>query len=226
MPCCGNATSCKVDHAADLVAQVDERAERAKLGVADVDVAADVLDAAGQLPAQDLPDAALHVLVGQLADALGPDGDALEQRAGLVRPGLADGEHGVQVNVRLDQRRRYQAPAEVDGLRCGRAVVAGGDDHAVADADVGTAVLARDPRVAEDQVDHGAIISRAARLPSRAQLMIVTSFQRIALKTRHAELASQSLIRRTKYRLTIYRLPSYRPDHDDTAAARRGSIRR
>ena len=74
-------------------------------------------------------------------DPLGPDRDALEQRAGHVRPRLADGEHRVEVDVRLDQRRRDQ-PA-VRGRwsrRASRRV--DGDDPAVVDAEVGERVLA------------------------------------------------------------------------------------
>ena len=99
---------------ADLLAQLEQRAHRAQLGVADVDVAAHELDAVGQLPAQHGADAALDVVDGQRLDPLGPDGDALEQRAGLVVARLADGEHGVEVDVRLDQGRRDQGAAEVD----------------------------------------------------------------------------------------------------------------
>ncbi len=44
----------QVDHAADLFAQVREGSQRRELRIADVDVAANVLNAAGQLPAQDL----------------------------------------------------------------------------------------------------------------------------------------------------------------------------
>ena len=56
----------QVDHAAHLLAQVDQRPQRPQLRVAHVDVAADVLHAAGELPAQDLPYPRLHVLVGQV----------------------------------------------------------------------------------------------------------------------------------------------------------------
>ena len=71
----------QVDQAADLLAQVDQRAQRAQLRIAHVDMTADMLDAAGELPAQDLTDPRLHVVVGQVGDPLGPDGDALEQGA-------------------------------------------------------------------------------------------------------------------------------------------------
>ncbi len=81
----------QVDQAAYLLAQLDEGPQRAQLRIAHIDVAADMLDAAGQLPAQDLPDPRLHVLAGQAGHPLGPHRDALEQRAGHVRPRLTDG---------------------------------------------------------------------------------------------------------------------------------------
>ena len=67
----------------------------------------------------------MHVLDGQVGDPLGPDRDALEQRAADVGPRLADGEHGVEVDVRLDQRRGDQPAAEVDLLRRSVGPVAG-----------------------------------------------------------------------------------------------------
>jgi len=145
MPSCGNA--------AYLLAQVDQRAQRPQLRVAHVDVAADMLDAAGELPAQDLPDPGLHVLVGQVSDPLGPHRDALEQRAGHVRPRLADGEDRVEVDVRLDQGRCDQPPAQVNELGGGRARVSG-DQPPLVDAEIGQRVLPGHPGVAKNQVDH------------------------------------------------------------------------
>ena len=154
----------QVDQAADLLAQVGQGPQRAQFRVADVHVAAHVLHPAGQLPAQDLPHPGLHVLVRQLRDPLCPHRDALEQRPGHVRPRLPDGEHRVQVNVRLDQRRRDQPPAQVDDLpgRAARGRRVAGHQPAAGDAKVGKRVLARDPGVAQQQIDHEAIMPRPA----------------------------------------------------------------
>ncbi len=71
--------------------------------------------------------------------------------------GWPDGQHGVQVDVRLDQRRRDQAAVQVDDLGGG---LAGGHGHdpAAGDAQVGDVIPAGQPGIAQDEVDHGAII--------------------------------------------------------------------
>ena len=158
----------EVDQAAHLLAQVDQRAQRGQLGVADVDMAAHVLDAAGELPAQHLPDPGLHVLVGEVLDPLGPDRDALEQRAGHVRARLADGQHRVEVDVRLDQRGSDQPAAQVDDL-ARRSSAGGRGDAALVDADVGDGVLPGDAGVAKEQIDHPAIIACPRRTAERGR---------------------------------------------------------
>src|SRR5260370_1191268 len=79
-------------------------------------VAAQVLGAVGELAAEQGGDAPLDVVDGQRFDTLGPDGDAVEQGAGLVLPRLANGEDGIQVDMGLDQRRRDQRAPKVDDL--------------------------------------------------------------------------------------------------------------
>ena len=114
-------------------------------------MAANELDAVGQLPAKDRANAFLDVVDGQRLDALSPDGDPLEQRSALVVARLAYGEDGVEVDVRLDQRRRHKRPAEVDDLaRLGLGL---GDDP-VAHADVPRFGLAGQARPAKEQVKH------------------------------------------------------------------------
>src|SRR4029077_15767698 len=81
---------------ANLLPKLEESSNSAQLRVANVDVTAHELDAVGKLPPQHGADAALHIVNAQLFDTLGPDGDALEQGAGLVVSRLADGEHGVE----------------------------------------------------------------------------------------------------------------------------------
>src|SRR5215469_9921358 len=108
----------QVDQAPDLLAQIDQGAQRGQLRIADIDVAPDVLHAAGQLPPQHLPHARLDVCVGEVGDPVSPDRDALEQGARDIRPWLANGQYRVKMYVRLHQRRRDEPAAEVDGLRC------------------------------------------------------------------------------------------------------------
>src|SRR5690349_4024743 len=62
---------------ADLLAELDQGAHRAKLRVADVDVAPHELHAVGELPPKDRPNPLLDVLYSQRLNAIGPDGYAL-----------------------------------------------------------------------------------------------------------------------------------------------------
>ena len=136
---------------ADLLTQLDERANRAQLRVADVHVAAHELDAVGQLPAQHGADAALDVVDAQQVDALGPDGDALEQGAGQVVARLADGEHGVEVDVGLDEGRRDQGAPEVQdlaGLGLGRGY------QPVPNPDLPSLRLPREAGALQEQIEH------------------------------------------------------------------------
>ena len=89
------------------------RAERDQLGVAHVDVRADEAGALGHLPEDRLARPVLDVLVGQVRLALGPGQDALDERARLVVARLADRQHRVEVDVRVDEGRREEAALRV-----------------------------------------------------------------------------------------------------------------
>src|SRR5229473_1244744 len=134
IPCCGNATSCT-----------------------DIDVAAHELDPVGELPPEHGTDAALDIVDGQVLDPLGPDGDALEQRPGLVVPRLADGEHGIEVDMGLDQRRRDQRSPQVDDLA---GLGLGLGDPPVPDADLPRVCLPGDPGALQEQIEHRQEASR------------------------------------------------------------------
>jgi hypothetical protein len=66
-------------------------------------VGADEPGALGDLPQDRLARPALDVVVGQRGLALGPRLDALDERARLVVARLADGQDGVEVDVRIDE---------------------------------------------------------------------------------------------------------------------------
>ena len=112
----------------------------------------------GDLPADRLHRPRLHVLVRQRRLSVRPRQDAFDQRAGLVVPRLADGEHGVHVDMRVDEWRREEPAAGVElgpavaGDRTGRA---DSRDRVAIDAKVieGVATGRRrmDPGVADDQ---------------------------------------------------------------------------
>src|SRR5207253_2908375 len=107
----------KVDLTARLFAQLDQSPQRYEIRVAHIDVRPHVLHAVRQLPAQDFADPLLHVVRRQIFDALAPHRDAFEQRTRSIRPRLPDREHRVEVDVRLDQRRRDQPTGDVEDVR-------------------------------------------------------------------------------------------------------------
>jgi hypothetical protein len=113
-PVLGEGDQPEVDDVADLLAQLEEGLERDEVRIADVDVAADEAGALGDLPADRLTGAILDVLVGERGLPLGPGEDPLDERAGLVVARLADGQDGIQMNVRIDERRRQQPAAGVE----------------------------------------------------------------------------------------------------------------
>ena len=95
----------EVDDVGQLLAKLEERSEGNEVRIADVDVRADEPGALADLPEDRLARAVLHVLVGERALALGPREDALDERAGLVVTRLADGEHSVEVDMRVNEGR-------------------------------------------------------------------------------------------------------------------------
>ena len=123
----------QVDLPARLLAQLDQRPQRDEIGVAHVDVRPHVLHAIRQLPAQHFADPLLHVVHRQVFDPLAPHRDALEQRARPIGPRLPDGQHRVEVDVRLDQRRRDQPTGDVEDVR---SLELGRNKDTIADADV------------------------------------------------------------------------------------------
>src|ERR1700694_3906960 len=117
----------------EFLLQLHQRSERGQLGIADVDVATDEEDAVRDLPAQYSRHATLHVLDRQVLDPLAPDRDAFEEGTAEILARLADGEHGVEVDVRLDQGGREQVAPGVDHLAGGGWLGAGGrGDYPVA----------------------------------------------------------------------------------------------
>ncbi|MNV12442.1 hypothetical protein D3C71_1030440 [compost metagenome] len=84
-----------------------------QIGVGDIDVGADELDAVGDLPFQRLDGAPLHIFVGQQRLALGPALDPLEQSTGEVPARLARRLGGIEVNMGLDKGRDGQSPLPV-----------------------------------------------------------------------------------------------------------------
>ncbi|GAA2594638.1 hypothetical protein GCM10010435_87090 [Winogradskya consettensis] len=75
-----------------------------------------MLHAVGELPAEHLAYPVLHVVDGQVADAVGPDRDAFEEGAGDVGAGLTYGEYGVEVDVGFDEGWGDEAAAKVDSF--------------------------------------------------------------------------------------------------------------
>jgi hypothetical protein len=68
---------------------------------------------------------------------------------------LASCQRGVQVDVRLHQRRGDQPSAQVDGLP--RLLTLGGDEHTLVDCQVDSRRGPGQDGVAQQQVDHSAI---------------------------------------------------------------------
>ncbi len=86
-----------------LLPHFQHRLERDQIGIGDIDVSTDKLDAVGDLPLQRLDGALFHILMGQQRLALGPALDPLEQGAGEVPARLARRLGGIEVNVGFDK---------------------------------------------------------------------------------------------------------------------------
>ena len=141
-PVLGKGDEAEVDDVAELLAKLQQGAERGERRVADVDVGADESSPLGDLPEDRLAGPRLHVLVGQRWLPLGPGEDPLDERARLVVARLADGQDGIEVDMGVDERRRQEPTlgVELDGLRPARrgedARRADGGDPIALDEDV------------------------------------------------------------------------------------------
>jgi hypothetical protein len=71
------------------------------------------------------------------------------------QPWLADGQDGVEVNGRLDEWRGHQPAAEVDRLG-GRAGTGRIGESAIADVQVGRALVTSKASIAQQQLRHAA----------------------------------------------------------------------
>ncbi len=147
--------------AAHGLAQLQERLQAGELGVGGVGVGADVEDALGGLPAEELGGALDHVLARDPPFPLGPDLDPLEERPGPVPSRLPRRERRVQVHVRLDERRREEPPRGVYLARR-RPVDAGRHALNVSSGDGHVNEAAVEPGSAQDQVKHNPVSPHTA----------------------------------------------------------------
>ena len=153
----------QVDIGRDLLLHVEQRIDRGEPIVADIDMAAD--------REQALRDREIAIAQRALGDRLGrqqrlqlaPQRDAFEQGAGLVQPRQPQRQRRVHVEMDVDEGRRHQQALRVDGARrFAREAAFERRDLAVADADVELAPVGQGG-VADDQVEHGQFLNRAAR---------------------------------------------------------------
>ncbi|VXA81002.1 hypothetical protein AERO9A_420397 [Aeromonas salmonicida] len=88
-----------------------------QIGVGDIHMGADKLDAVGHLPFQGLDGPLLHIFMSQQRLALGPALYPLEQGTGQVPARLPGGLGSVEVNMRFDKRCNSQAcfPIQLPG---------------------------------------------------------------------------------------------------------------
>src|SRR5438132_946413 len=144
-----------------FLSDLEQRPQRRELGVANVDVTADEEDPVRDLPAEHLGNPALDVFDGQVLDPLTPDRDALEERAAEVVPRLANGEDGIEVDVRFDQGGREQAPSSVDDVRGpGRPRSWRRRDPASLDGNGHQALRSGEPGVADHEIGHAGSLKR------------------------------------------------------------------
>ena len=104
----------QVHDVADALAHLDHRVERRERRIGGVDVAPNVQDSVGHLPAEDLLHPLDDVVVGEGRLALGPALDALPERAALVPARFTRGEARVEMDVWLHVRWRDERTVHVE----------------------------------------------------------------------------------------------------------------
>ncbi|MCY1414713.1 hypothetical protein D9M71_301720 [compost metagenome] len=96
-----------------LLAQFEHGLQGGEAGIGHVDVRAHMLDAMRDQHLQGAAGALPGVLGGDAGLAFGPAFDAFEQRAAHVPARLAGGQHGIQMDMRLDEGRHHQIAAGI-----------------------------------------------------------------------------------------------------------------
>ena len=127
----------QVNDVLDPVPDFEQRIKRHQARIGHVNMAAHVQHAVRHLPAEHLGGPVDDVFPGQCRLAVGPAGDPLPQGAADIPPGLARGQGGVQVHVRLDVGRRREGTAGINdrpGLRRLTITLPGGQGLAAAPA--------------------------------------------------------------------------------------------
>jgi hypothetical protein len=105
-------------------------------------------------PANLFQDAPPHILAAQTRLALTPDLDALQQRSTGIVARLANGQHSIQVNMRVDKRRREQAASGVDLAYGGGCPKIRRDTRktAILDREIDQSLAPMQTRVADEQI--------------------------------------------------------------------------
>ena len=94
----------------------EQRFDGGKFRVAHIHVAADARDAMDQFPLHRERGATFHVVERERLLAFGPNLNAFDKRTGLIETWLADGEHGVEVDVDIGEWRRDEFAGAVNDL--------------------------------------------------------------------------------------------------------------
>ena len=109
-----------------------------QLGICDIDMSADMLDAISCLHAYSAAHTLLDVRSCQSLLALAPEINSLKQRAAPVPVRLTCGQAGIKMNMRLDKRRQREFPAVIDDFFAGNRQQSRSDlrDQAILNSDV------------------------------------------------------------------------------------------
>src|SRR5450756_212306 len=123
-------------------------------------------DAMRNLPFDSLRGTTHDILFGQQCLPFGPAFDPLEQRSALVPSGLARRERRIEVDVRLNKRRRHETSSRIDGfMGVRRQPRLNIDKQPVSNTDVDKQPVRTEPCVANNQIKHHPLPPAAAALP-------------------------------------------------------------
>ena len=159
----GKGDELEVEEGGDLPLHLQQRLDRQKLIVADIDMAAHREAAARDGPAAELERARLDRLDGQMRLQLRPELDAFQQRAALVEPRPAEAEGRIHMEMRIDEGRGDQPAADVDlagglGLDPGRHL----GDAPIGDRDILAFAAVREIGASKDEIEHQRILLKLA----------------------------------------------------------------
>src|SRR6266568_2827570 len=150
----GKSNELQVTYILYLVTHLNQGPQRGQVRIAYIHVTANVQRSLGYFPTDLLQGTLFNIFTGQTSLAFTPDLDPFKQRARSIVARLPHRQHGIQMNVSINEGRRHEPASGIDlSLSAIRGKIAGDFSKApILDGDVNKTTVTIKPGMADDEV--------------------------------------------------------------------------